>query len=294
MSVAAQAWRRRIQALPGGAERLEVRLDRRGASVVCRRMKNNASEGTRAVIRAFQILECLTHEIKGLRITDLTRLTGLHKATVFRMLNTLIGMGYVTKSPESDYYKPTLKILSVSNRLLSRYELRSIAAADIQRLADDSGQAVHLSVPDADETVIVEKVEVHSPFRLAFHIGRRAAMYSTGTGKVFLAHMPQDELEAYMARVPLEPLTPSTVRDREQLTRELAKVRRVGYAVDQEEATPGVGCVAAPIMDFSGRVAAAVSVTGAVAAIVGSVAQITPLVTATAENISHKLGYQSL
>ncbi len=254
--------------------------------------EKNSPEGTRAVIRAFQILECLCSAGRGLRITELTQRTDLNKATIFRMLSTLNNLGYVTKSQETDQYQPTMKILSVSHRLLDQYKPRHIAEADIQQLAQDSGQSVHFSVPDGDYTVIVEKVEARAHFRVAFHVGRRARMYATGTGKVFLAFMSPEELAAYLARVPLEALTPHTICDRDELFKVLAEIRANGYARDRQETTPGVGCVAAPIRDFSGQVAAAVSVTGPVTEIDRSVKHLIPLVMKTAGDISAKLGYQ--
>lgn len=256
--------------------------------------ENTAPEGTRAVIRAFQTLECLCMAGKGVRIMELSQKLQLNKATIFRILSTLSSLGYVEKAHDSECYRPTMKILSVSNNLLGSIELRTLAAPHIQALAREAGQAVHLSVRDADSTVIVEKVEAQSSFRVAFHVGRRSNLYSTGTGKVFLAMQDKAELEAYLTRVPLESLTAHTICNRLRLLEELEAIRANGYALDRQENSLGVSCVAAPIWDFSGKNVAAISVTGGTTEIETATEHLIPFVKSAALGISRTLGFQGL
>lgn len=254
--------------------------------------EKTAPEGTRSVIRAFQVLEHLCAAGKGVRLTELGRTLNLNKATVFRICSTLSALGYVEKAPDSEYYRPTMKILSVSNGLLGTMELRTLATPYIQELATQTGHAVHLSIRDADATVIVEKVETQSCFRVAFHVGRRSSLYSTGTGKVFLALMSDAERNAYFERAPLESITSHTICNRLQLVEELAAIRVRGYALDRQENTSGVNCVAAPIRDFTDKNVAAVSVTGPTADIEEATERLIPLVRKTAADISRAMGYQ--
>lgn len=247
-------------------------------------------EGTRAIIRAFQVFERLCASTKGKRISELTQETGLNKATIFRILATLQSLGYAERGQENECYLATLKILSLSNGLISGMELRTLAIPSLQKLVAEARQAVHFSVRDADETVIIEKMETDAYFRVVSHVGRRSNLYSTGTGKVFLAMLKEEELNAYFERVPLHSLTPHTICNRLRLLDELQAIRQAGYAVDRQENSLGVSCIAAPVFNFAEANVAAISVTGSTAEIEADESRLSVLVRQAAASISRALG----
>lgn len=249
-------------------------------------------EGTRAVIRAFQVFECLCASAKGKRISELSQETGLNKATIFRILSTLRAMDYAERTQDNECYRATMKILSISNGLLSSMELRTLAIPAIQKLVDCARQAVHLSMRDGDDTVIVEKMETDAYFRVVSHVGRRSRMYSTGTGKVLLAMLDEDDLNAYFERTQLLSVTPNTICNRLRLQEELLQIRSKGYGVDRQENALGISCIAAPIFNFAGDNVAAISVTGATQEIEPLEATLAGFVKEAAAAISKAMGHQ--
>lgn len=250
-----------------------------------------APEGTRAIIRAFQIIEQLCHTRKDKRINELATETSLNKATVYRILQTLRSLGYVEQREDNDSYYATMKILSVSNELLGGMQLRTLARPAIEKLVDQAKQSAHLSIMDAGSVVIVEKIETDASFRVVSHIGRRSSSHSTSTGKVLLSLMEQEELERFIEKYPLESHTPHTICNKLRLFEELATIRQRGYAVDRQENSIGVSCIAAPIFDYTGLPVAAVSVTGATLEIEKAEETLSTYVCTAAASISRAMGF---
>lgn len=248
--------------------------------------------GTHSVIRAFYIFEKLCESQKGKRIRELSQETGLNKSTIFRILTTLRNLGYIDQNEENGVYYATMKILALSSGLLSGMEIRSLALPAMQKLVAQTKQAVHLSVRDADKVVIIEKIETDAYIRVVSHVGRRSNMYSTGTGKIFLAFLPEKELNTYFERTQLNSLTPHTLCNTLRLLEELKEIREQGYAVDRQENALGISCIAVSIFDYSGKNVAAISLTGTTTEIEPAVHTLKSFVCEAGESISRSLGYR--
>ena len=139
--------------------------------------------------------------------------------------------------------------------------LVSIARPYLERLAEFSGEAVHLVARLGDEVVYLYKEDTSSSIaRMASFVGLKNPMYCTGVGKCILANLPPETVRGIWDRSVITAFTPNTITDFDRLTAELKQIKAQGYALDNEEHEPGVFCIAAPIFDYSAHPVAAISV----------------------------------
>jgi DNA-binding IclR family transcriptional regulator len=212
-----------------------------------------------SVSKALALLEAFTAEQPGLSLSELARRIGAHKSSAFRLLSTLTAHGFVQRSPAGRGYRLGWKPLELAGRL--RYGLRELAAPFLEELAGKSGEIVHLSVLDGAQIVYLDKHGRSQPLTVSTRVGGRNPAHASAMGKVLLAGLSAAELRRLLGRRRLARFTPNTITDPRRLARELEAIRRQGFALDDEEAFPGIRCVAAPLRDREGRVLAAVSVT---------------------------------
>jgi len=243
-----------------------------------------------SVSKALTLLDAFTAEKPQLTLSELARRAGAHKSSAFRLLSTLEAHGFVEKSPAGRGYRLGWKPLELAGRLLGRYELRELAAPFMEELARKSGEIVHLSILDGSQIVYLDKRGRSQPLTVSTTIGGRSPAHASAMGKVLLAGLPAAELQRVLGARRLERFTPTTITDRSRLGRELEAIRRLGFALDSEEAFPGIRCVAAPLRDREGVVRAAISVTAPTQRVAGRrQAEISKWVTDTAARISEKL-----
>jgi DNA-binding IclR family transcriptional regulator len=212
-----------------------------------------------SVSKALTLLDAFSAEQQELTLSELARRTGAHKSSAFRLLATLEAHGFVQKAPDGRGYRLGWKLVELAGRLLAHHELRELAAPFMEELADRSGEIVHLSVLDGGEIVYLDKRGRSQPLTVSTTIGGRGPAHASAMGKALLAGLPAGEAERRLG--PLRRFTATTITDRRRLAQELADIRTQGYALDNEEAFPGIRCVAAPLRDAEGRVRAAISVT---------------------------------
>jgi IclR family transcriptional regulator, KDG regulon repressor len=219
-------------------------------------------ETIKSVERAFQVLEQVSFAKNGIGITDLANELKMHKSTVHRVLSTFVGGGYVEQDEETGRYKLGYKLLEISSRLLEHLDVRREAMRYLQELADLTNEVVHLVVLDHGQVVYIEKVEGSETIRMHSRVGTRAPVHCTGVGKAILAFLPESNVREIVRHYGLAVHTPHTLATEEALFADLRLIRERGYALDLEENELGITCVAAPICDHRGQVAAAISISG--------------------------------
>lgn len=195
-------------------------------------------------------------------VTELAARLRMHKSTVLRLLATLEASGYVEQEPETRRYRLRLKLFELGSQVIGRTDLMKEARPILEDLNRQTDEVVHLGVLDQGEVVYVDKVESSHTLRMYSRIGRRSPVHATGVGKALLAFLPEAEVEGITENRGLKRYTPNTIVDRSRLLAHMAEIRKAGVAFDDEEHEPGIRCVAAPVMDLHGRVAAAISVAG--------------------------------
>jgi DNA-binding IclR family transcriptional regulator len=167
--------------------------------------------------------------------------------------------GYIEQSGRSGRYRLGLAFVELSSLYLNRLELKTEAEPYMRDLSQKTRQTVFLATRDRDQIVYIEKVELFDSLRKYAIIGQRKPVYATSLGKALLLGLSDDEIRTVLADTAFERLGPKTLTDIPKLIYEIQLSRERGWTMDDEEAEPGVRCVAAPVRDYRGQVVASVS-----------------------------------
>ncbi|MPZ10097.1 MAG: helix-turn-helix domain-containing protein [Kiloniellaceae bacterium] len=211
--------------------------------------------------RALSILERLA-DADGMTLTDLAQSVGLAPSTTHRLLTTLQQRRFAGFDEDYGVWVIGVAAFNVGNAFLRNRRIVSLGRPVMRRLMEDVGETVNLAVEDKDELVYVTQFESHAPMRAFFRPGRRAPMHASAVGKAMLAERDEATLIDYLHKKGMPRFTEKTIVDPTTLRRELARVRERGWAVDDEEHTVGMRCVAATIHNEHGEVIAGVSLSG--------------------------------
>lgn len=192
-------------------------------------------------------------------ITELSEELKLPRTSALRIVKTLEAEGFVQDTGEGFQLGGALAALGM--RAAGNVDLRAAARPVLAALARKSDETCHLATWDEGRALIIEVAECPHPLRAASRPGTRAYVHASATGKVLLASCAQDSLSAVWKKADRVSLTKNTIVSVATLKRELAKVSKNGYALDDEEYHLGVRCVAAPVFDSEGRVCAGMGIT---------------------------------
>lgn len=213
--------------------------------------------------RAFSILELFEETNKKMSVKEISLALGLSKSTVFGLINTLSNLGYLMQDSETLKYNLGYKILALGSAVSSNDILAKVADKWLQPVSDKF-QETTLCVIEKDGSVVyIGKTESTSSIVLKTRIGTKKELYCTGVGKCYLAFMPEERAKEYLSRG-LEAKTENTITDMEKMAAELENIRKMGYAVDNEEYESGISCVAVPVFGRNGSIISAISLTGPV------------------------------
>lgn len=215
-----------------------------------------------SVDRALSILELLSDYEQGLGVTEISKITKLHKSTVYRLLSTLIYKGFVLQDPATNKYKISLKLYELGIKKLKDIDILKASEIYLRKLMKEVNEVVHLVVRDNYDIVYIDKVEADNTIRMASTIGKRSPMYCTSVGKVMLAYLSDNEVKKVWENSKIEEYTVNTIIDFDKFEQELFNIKKNGYAVDDEENELGVRCVGAPIFNHNGTIEGAISVSG--------------------------------
>lgn len=216
--------------------------------------------GVQSVERIFQLIESLAAHPAGAGLQRLAQDTGLAKSTVHRLLASLVSLGYAAQD-ENGRYRLTLKMFELSSGIVNSMDIMDVAKVHLERLAQRTGEAVHLVIRDGQDIVYIYKTE-SGPMRMSSRVGLRSPLYCTGVGKAILATLPADEVVQIWQHTTPQKLTAHTIVEYDALQAQLTEVRTNGYAIDDEENELGVRCVAVAIPGVGGRADSAFSISG--------------------------------
>ncbi len=180
-------------------------------------------------------------------VTRLARHLGIPVATAYRMLRTLERTGYVEQLPESKEYRLTLKLFELGSQVASRTTMRDVAAVEIERLAHQTNMSANVGILAQDQVLYLGKVEIDELFTLNLRPGSRAPATCTAMGKAMLAFETR-ALRSIVGDGPYPTPTEHSLASFDALVAELSEIQRRGYAVDRQELSLGLWCVAAPIL----------------------------------------------
>ncbi len=209
--------------------------------------------------RALDIIEALAASPKGLGFTDLARLQAIPKSSLHALLAVLTDRGYVELDASRRTYVLGIKGWEIGQAWRARNNLVDKAVVAMERAVAAINETVQLAVLDGIENVYLAKVDCSHPVRLQSEVGKRLHAHATGLGKVLLAARSDDDLRSRFEDIPFPRLAFSPIGSLPDLFATISVVRALGFAVDDQEYTPGLRCVAVPVYDSDGQVVAALS-----------------------------------
>ncbi|HUC61715.1 MAG TPA: IclR family transcriptional regulator [Alphaproteobacteria bacterium] len=245
---------------------------------------------SKTIAKAIRLIETLAREPPPHGVSELARALGLNKTTVHRLLNGLARLGYVKQGDRAGTYELTMKLWEIGTHILAQRDVSRIATGILRELAGQTGETVHLAIPDGQDVVYIDKADGAHPLRIFTPIGGRVPLYCGSTGKCVLAFQAPAFIDSVGRN--LKAFTPRTITAPARLLRELETVRQQGYAINVGEWRIGISGVAAPIRDRVGTVVASVGASGPSNRLpVSALRAMSPLVIASAARISAELGF---
>jgi len=221
----------------------------------------------RAVLRALDVLEAFSTDEPALSLMEVSDRIGLNPSTTFRLLATLESRGYVEQDETTGRYRVGVSILKPTSTFLAHLNVRERVYPFLVELRDASRETVHLTVldPRMMEVIYLEKLEGLQPIGLmSSRVGGRSPAYCTAVGKALLAYQDPGVVRGFFSKNGMRRFTANTITTVDALMEELERVRERGYALDNAEHEEDVMCVAIPLWNHVGAVAAAISVSGPV------------------------------
>jgi IclR family acetate operon transcriptional repressor len=215
----------------------------------------------RSVVRALDVLTALAGLGRAATNAELSELTRLHPTTTLRMLESLAARGFVRQRPDASY-DLAAGALDLGNAFLRRISISRHANEIAEQLAEEVHETASVGVLDEGRVLYVAIAHGQADLGIQSVPFGRHPLHCTALGKALLAALPWEEAEALLGAAPLPRLTGRTITDLAALKAEIDLTRGRGFAVDEEERSPGVVCIAAPIRAFAGEVVAAISASG--------------------------------
>jgi len=219
------------------------------------------TSAVKSLARALCVLECFSVEQPELGVSEIARMLGMQKSTVFNILSTFQDSGYVMKNPQTNKYYLGFKTLHLGYIVNQHLGLREILLPAMSKIAEACHEICYFGILNNDEVLYIEAVYPPTQQATRNILGERAPLVCTGLGKAMLAFLPEGKIAQITSRE-LKAYTGYTLSDRAALLNNLSETRTNGYAVDNMEHEFGVRCVAVPLFGANGTVMGAVSVSG--------------------------------
>ncbi len=242
--------------------------------------------------RGVRILRLLAERVSGAGVTEVADHLGVDPSTAYRLLSTLELHGLVSQEAEGKRYLIGYGVLEIASGLLRRISVVEIAQPFLRALSARTGENTHVAVRDRQFAVSVGAESATGILRVETTLGSAEPLHCAAVGKALIADFTRVQLLELFEGQTLKRYTPHTMTSIDELDFDLARVRRIGYAVDDEELHPGVRCIAAPVRDHQGNIVAAFGLSSpAVRFTRERIPELAPEICESASAISQQLGY---
>lgn len=211
-----------------------------------------------SLARGLSVIRAFDGRHPNLTIAEVAKITGLSRAAARRCLYTLTRLDYAGSDGRTFFLRP--KILALGYAFLSSAPFAATIEPVLERVSETLHESASAGVLDEDEVVYVARVATKRIMSEALNVGSRLPAHCTSMGRVLLAQLARDALDAYLERAELKPLTARTVTSRDELRRVIDQVRHRGYALVDQELEIGLRSIAVPIRNAAGVVVAAMNV----------------------------------
>ena len=227
----------------------------------------NETNLVQSVDRALRIIEFLAENPTGAGITEISKSLGLSKGTVHRLISTLKERDFAYQSSNTQLYRLSYKILYLYNCISNNIDMFKVSRPIIRKFADKVDATVHLATLDEKRSNIVyidriEPMNSQKPFVMSSRVGKKAPCYCTAAGKILLSQYSDDEIRDIMKGEEYKTYTDKTIKNIDEFLEEIHKVRKQGYALDENEYDHGIICISIPIYNSNDKIDFALSVTG--------------------------------
>lgn len=217
------------------------------------------SNSIQVIGRLAKILDVIAHHKEPVSLKILSADTGLHPSTAFRILSSLAEFGFVERTSRGSY-QLGVKLMQLGSRVSASVDIRNIALPLMEKLRDQLGETVNLTVREHDEVVYIERSVAKRMIKVEQVIGSRAPLHVTAVGKLILGYLGEEACRNYAKRSKLPAYTINTHTKVNALLQDAAVSLERGYSMDNEEAELGVGCIGTLIRDANNNVVAGLSV----------------------------------
>ena len=222
--------------------------------------RDGQKESGSALQKATLVLDALLESDRPVSLADVSAKLDLPRQTVHRVVRQLEDLDLVRRDFERDHYSVGSRMISLSLGALRSAARLAPMRGVLTQLVDDLGETCNVGVMERDAVVYIDRVECDWPLRLQLSAGSRVSIHATAIGKLLLAHLPSRTRKRILESAPLTAYTETTITDPVRLEDELKRIRRDGFAANNEENLAGLIALAVPIHDAEGRVIAGLAV----------------------------------
>jgi DNA-binding IclR family transcriptional regulator len=243
--------------------------------------------------RGLEVLEFMAARDGEATVTEVARVLSVDRSTSSRLLATLEARGFVEQDPDTQRYRLGTKLTLLSNVVLRSRNLGAVGHEVVRSLAESSGEGAHLAILTGADAVFIDHVDGRERLTINTSIGEHDPTYCTAIGRALLSGLSEDAIRELLADVVMKRFTRKTVTSIDRVVESARLVRQQGYAFDDEERHVGVQCVAAPVFDHTGRVVAAVGISGPTGRIASATERTIREVLSASRSLSTRLGFDA-
>jgi len=247
----------------------------------------------KSTARTIDIIKLLAESNAPLTLTEISNTLGIPKTSTFDIVATLMDRNVLEY--ENRLFKTIqlgLSLFEITLHALGKTDLHQVARPYLDKILEKTGETVYLAVENKGDVVYLEKAEGSAAVRYSANLGARLPLYCTGLGKAILAAYPDEKVREIITVSGMRSFTPKTITNLMDLQEDLAAIRLRGYAIDNQEVSEGIFCVAAPIFGVEGKPVAAISIaSGSSMLQEGKLDKLGTLVARKALVISRKMGF---
>jgi IclR family transcriptional regulator, pca regulon regulatory protein len=241
------------------------------------------------------VLEAVADSERDIGLAELAERVGFNKTSTWRLVHTLVDLGYLQQDPLTRNFRPAARILALGYAYFDGLDLKQLSLPHLHDLSARHNETVNLAVRSGDEVIYIDRISTSHIVSINLHVGSRLPLYCTSLGRALISEMPQIWVERYIKRTTSDPKTETdALIDGKKLLQNLAETRERGYALNDEELVKGLRAVSSPIRDRSSEIVAAVciSVPSSRATVPDLHRIFAPDLVDVAEKISLALGYR--
>lgn len=207
------------------------------------------------------VLEAVADSTNDIALSDLARRVGFKKTNTWRLVHTLVKLGYLHQDPRTRNFRPAPRILALGYAYFDGLDLKKLPLPLLHELAARHNETVNLAVQSGDELIYIERITTSQIVSINLHVGSRLPLYCTSLGRALICEMPREWLEEYIQRIASDARARKYVHGGgKRLLQMLHETRERGYAVNDEELVKGLRAVACPIRDRTSKIVAAVCI----------------------------------